>query len=175
MAGHAKSCGVGKYWFLAGEVVRVASKWTVAGFASDIGMGPFAFSGVDIAMTRTAGLVAAEDGSTGRDFNEGAGAVMSVLAELDRNEGMTNCEESQHENNPDECQPDQVFPALEDSSHHARNRASAPPFLCRAASRIPALLSKARKGVRAPYHHHLGTRGGEFLRRIARNNNEVLR
>jgi hypothetical protein len=72
---------------------------------------------------------------------------------------MTNREESQHENNPDECQPDQVFPALEDSSHYARNRASAPPFLCRAAGRIPALPSKARKGVRAPYQSPLGDQG----------------
>ena len=68
MAGHAKSCGVGKYWFLAGEVLRVASKWTVAGFASDIDMRAFAFRGYDLVMARSAGLAAGENGSKGGDF-----------------------------------------------------------------------------------------------------------
>jgi len=101
MAGNTEYCGVGKHGFLAGEVLRVASQRAVAGFAADIGMGAFAFSGRDIVMTGAAGLVAGEDGSSRRDFNQGAWAVMSVLAEFRRNEGVADRQERQHENNSD--------------------------------------------------------------------------
>ena len=84
VASHAELCGVGKHWFLTGEVLRVASERTMAGFASDIGMRTFAFRGDDVVVAGSAGLVAGKDGSASGDFIEGAGAVMSILAELRR-------------------------------------------------------------------------------------------
>ena len=101
VANHAELCGVGKDGFLTGEVLRVASERPMAGFASDIGMRTFAFCRDDVVVAGSAGLAAGEDGSPGGDFIEGAGAVMSILAELRGNEGMANREESQHENNRD--------------------------------------------------------------------------
>jgi hypothetical protein len=41
---------------------------------------------------------------------------------------MANRQESQHENNRDQRQPDQMFRALKDSLHAAGKQANAPPF-----------------------------------------------
>ena len=129
VANHAELCSVGEDGFLTGEVLRVASERPMAGFASDIGMRTFAFCRDDVVVAGSAGLPAREDGSPRGDFIEGAGAVMSILAELRGNEGMANREESQHNNNPDGGQPDQMFPALKDSPHAAGRQANAPPFV----------------------------------------------
>ena len=101
MACHAEFCGVWKDGLLAGEVLRVASERPVAGFASDISVRAFAFRGGDVVVAGGAGLTAGKDRSTGGDFIEGTGAVMSVLAELSGNESVADCEESQDENHRD--------------------------------------------------------------------------
>ena len=131
MAGHAEFCGVGKDGFLAGEVLRVASERPMAGFASDIGVRTFAFRGGDVVVAGGAGLAAGEDRSTGGDFIEGSGAVISVLAELRGNESVADCQESQDENNRDERQPDQVLPAFENYSHAAGYESKRPTLLSR--------------------------------------------
>ena len=68
VANRAELCGVGKDWFLAAEVLRMASERTVAGFASDIGVRTFTFRGDDVVVAGSAGLVAGENGSASGDF-----------------------------------------------------------------------------------------------------------
>ena len=109
VANRAELCGVGKDWFLTAEVLRMASERTVAGFASDIGVGTFAFRGDDVVVAGGAGLVASENGSARGDFIERAGAVMSVLAELSGNKNMPNRQKSQDENKGDDGQSNQVL------------------------------------------------------------------
>lgn len=117
MTADAELCDVGKNGLLTGEVLRVASERPMAGFASDIGVRTFALRGGDVAVAGGAGLAAGEDRSSGGDFIEGTGAVMSVLAELRGNESVADCQEGHDENDRDERQPDQVFPAFENYSH----------------------------------------------------------
>jgi len=148
VANHAELCGVGKERFLTGEVLRVASERPVAGFASDIGMRTFAFCRDDVGVAGSAGLAAGEDGSLGGDFIEGAGAVMSILAEPRGNEGMANRQERQHENNRDQSQPDEMFRALKDSPHAACKQANAPPFAAKPVELPRALRSHASKALR---------------------------
>ncbi len=147
VANHAELCGVGEDRFLTGEVLRVASQRPMAGFASHIGMRTFAFCRDDVVVAGSAGVAAGEDGSPGGDFIEGAGAEVSILAELRGNEGMANREESQHENNRYARQADQMFPALKDAPHAAGKQANAPPFVAAPVEPPRPLRSQAGKEV----------------------------
>jgi len=147
VADHAELCGVGEDGFLTGEVLRVESERPMAGFASDIGMRTFAFCCDDVVVAGSAGLAAGEDGSPGGDFIEGAGAEISILAELRGDEGMANRKESQHDKNGYARQPDQMFRALKDSPHAAGKQANAPPFAAKPAKLPRALRSQAGKAV----------------------------
>lgn len=169
VAGHAEFCGVGKDGLLAGEVLRMASKRPMAGFTSDIGMRAFALRGSDVDMTGSAGFSAGENGSAGGDFIERAGAVVSVLAEILGNQGMANRQESQHENNCDTRQPDQVCRTFENLPHAGGESASAPPFPC--GTWKVKHTKDFRYGTTANWERGID----EFLRRIALNRSEVLR
>ena len=70
VAGHTELCGVRKDGFLACEVLRVAGKRPMAGFASDIGMGTLRFRCGNVFMAGSARLTARKDGSAGGDFIE---------------------------------------------------------------------------------------------------------
>ena len=61
MACHAEFCCVGKNGFLRVEVLAVQAEWSVAGFASDIDVRPFAFCRGDVVMASGAGLAAAKN------------------------------------------------------------------------------------------------------------------
>lgn len=150
VANNAELCRVGEDGFLTGEVLRVASERPMAGFASDIGMRTFAFCRDDVVVAGSAGLAAGEDGSPCGDFIEGAGAEMSILAELRGNEDMANREENQHENNRNAGQLDQMSPALKDSPHAAGKQANAPPFAAAPAEPPRPPRSQAGKEVLRP-------------------------
>ena len=60
---------------------------------------------------------------------------------------MANRQESQHENNRDEGQPDQMFRALKDSPHAGSKEANAPPFVAAPIKSPRPLRSQAGKEV----------------------------
>lgn len=128
VAGDAKFGRIGENRFLTGKISCVPPQRTMAGLASDPGMRTFALRGYDVVVTALAGFTSCEHRSPRGDFVQRRWPEMTVLAELRGNEEVTQDEETGQKHKTDQCQSDQVLPALEDSAHAPFNMHASGPF-----------------------------------------------
>ena len=117
MADDAELRGIGKNGLLAGEVLSMAAKRAVTGFASDIRVGAFAFCGDNVAVAVRAGFAPGEHRRPGGDFIQRSGTEMTVFAEIAGHQHMTDRQEYNEGQNGDQSQTDQVSRALEYRLH----------------------------------------------------------
>jgi len=106
MTDDAELCRIGQNGFLAGEVLRMTAERAVAGFASHVRVGTFAFGGNNVAMAVRAGFATGEDRRPGGDFIQRSGTEMTVFPEISGHQGMTDRQECSEDQDSDQSQTD---------------------------------------------------------------------
>ena len=116
VAAAAKVGHLGQFGSDGARVVGVFGQWTMAGFASDVGM----FAGGAklglVVVAHDAGILPGVVDGVGADQVEGARTVVAVFAEVLRHDSGSNDEKDTHGGNQDQGRADRVSPFIKQSA-----------------------------------------------------------
>ena len=117
MAAHAQGGDLGECRLECGGIVGMFGERAVAGLAGDVGVLALGADLRLIIVAHDAGVLAGVGNGVLADGREGAGAVVSVLAEAFGHDGAADHHENAEAGQQDQGGPDQVSGIAEESLH----------------------------------------------------------